>query len=91
VAHFAHLGGFVGGWLYLLWVAKTSPAAAWKRKVQPARPSGAGDVERWRRIDPAGLHPVNRDYFNQVMSKLAASGAASLSASEREFLDRFST
>ncbi len=91
VAHFAHLGGFAGGWLSLKIFERMSPAAAWKRKVAPpVRPSGAADVERWRRIDPANLHPVNREYLDQVMAKIAAAGAGALTAGEREFLDRFS-
>ncbi len=92
VAHFAHLGGFLGGWLFLKWMERNSPAAEWKRKVQPptARVSGTTDVERWRRINPADLHPVNREYLEQVLAKVAASGAGALSAGEREFLDRFS-
>jgi len=95
VAHFAHLGGFLGGWMYLKWMERYSPAAEWKRKVQAPAPrlsggGGAADVERWRRINPANLHPVNREYLEEVLAKVAASGAGALSASEREFLDRFS-
>jgi membrane associated rhomboid family serine protease len=91
IAHFAHLGGFVGGWIYLKWLEKHSSAAQWKRRVQPLaeRPTGTDDMERWRRIDPGILHPVNREYYDQVMAKLAALGPAALSVAEREFLDRF--
>lgn len=89
VAHFAHLGGFLGGWLFLKWAERFSPATRWKQKVQPTVRTSGADLDRWRRIDPGTLHPVNREYLDQVMQKLTTAGPSSLTASEREFLDRF--
>lgn len=92
IAHFAHLGGFAGGYLFLRVMEARSPAARFKAKVAPPagpRPSG-GDLERWRRIDAAALHPVNREEFERIMAKVAAGGAATLTPGEREFLERFS-
>lgn len=92
IAHFAHLGGFAGGYLFLRVAEARSPAARFKAKVAPhapARPSD-GDLERWRRIDAAALHPVNREELERVLAKVAAEGAGSLTSGEREFLDRFS-
>lgn len=90
IAHFAHLGGFVGGWLYLKWLERTSDAVKWQRKLQaaPSRPSGAADLERWRRIDRTALHPVNRDEYDRVMAKVTLGGIGSLLPTDREFLDR---
>ena len=94
VAHFAHLGGFVGGWATLRWlgirtaedglrpVSTTSPVPS-KRPSQEA-------AERWRRIPLDQLHPVNREEVERVLAKLEATGPASLTADERTFLDRFS-
>jgi len=93
VAHFAHLGGFLGGWMYLKWLERWGPAAQWKRKVQaPVAPrvSGAPSLERWRRINPDVLHPVNREEYDRIMAKLAQAGPSGLTPGEREFLDRFS-
>ncbi len=93
IAHFAHLGGFLGGWLYLKWMERWGPAAQWKRKASaPLAPrvSGTQALERWKRIDPAALHPVNREELERVMAKVAAGGPAALTADERAFLDRFS-
>jgi membrane associated rhomboid family serine protease len=91
IAHFAHLGGFIGGWLYLRWQETHSAAAAWQRKLAPPPlPSVSADVERWRRLDRNLLHPVNREEFDRVMAKVDAVGPAALTAAEREFLDRFS-
>lgn len=91
VAHFAHLGGYLGGWLYLRWSDARSPAARFRAQAT-SRPARVLDlqIERWRRIDAAALHPVNREEHQRVMTKLDAEGAGSLTAAERDFLDRFS-
>jgi membrane associated rhomboid family serine protease len=91
-AHFAHLGGFVGAWLYLRWLGKrpAAAAAAWKKKVAPRVEVGGNAVERWKKINAAALHPVNREEYERVIRKLDAEGSTALTAGEREFLDRFS-
>ncbi len=93
VAHFAHLGGFVGGFLYLKWMESRSPARRFKEKVSaPGRRSAGGDgadLKRWQKIRREDLHPVNRDELDRVLAKIKANGVASLTADERAFLDRF--
>jgi membrane associated rhomboid family serine protease len=89
VAHFAHLGGFLGGFLYLRWMEWSSPAARFKRKA--GAPSvKSGDAGRWSRIRREDLHPVNREELDRVITKLREMGPASLSNDERAFLNRFS-
>jgi membrane associated rhomboid family serine protease len=91
VAHFAHLGGFVGGWIYLVILERNSPAKKFKQKVEavaPARP-GARDLERWKKVDRSSLHPLNRDEFDRVLEKARAMGPLSLSEQERGFMERF--
>jgi len=92
IAHFAHLGGFAGGWIYLKVLEARSPAARFRAKVAPpaAARTRDADLERWRTVDAASLHPVNREEYERVMAKVSASGPASLTPGEREFLDRFS-
>jgi len=94
VAHFAHLGGFLGGWIVLrLFRVRTvedrlrpvSTAAQVPRQA----PSPV-TAERWKKIPLDRLHPVNREEVERVLAKLDTSGAASLTADERAFLDRFS-
>lgn len=46
-------------------------------------------LERWSRIQPDQLHPVNREELERIRAKIAASGVRSLTALEREFLERF--
>jgi len=88
-AHFAHLGGFLGGFLYLRWMEWSSPAARFKRKADsPA--VRAGDAERWSTIKREDLHPVNREELDRVLAKFKERGPGSLSSDERAFLNRFS-
>lgn len=88
IAHFAHLGGFLGGWIYLRWVGWSSPAARFQRRA--AAPAvRTGDLERWRRANREEMHPINRGEFDRVMAKLEAHGTGSLTSEERAFLNRF--
>jgi membrane associated rhomboid family serine protease len=91
IAHFAHLGGFVGGWLVLR-IVGTAPEGGRLRAVQPARAPvpTPGSAERWKLIPLDRLHPVNREEAERVLAKLQSLGAASLTADEQAFLDRFS-
>lgn len=89
-AHFAHLGGALGGFAYLRVADARGPAARFKARASPpARPVAEADLERWKRIDRSAMHPVNREEFDRLMQKISATGVASLGAEERRFLDRF--
>jgi len=93
IAHFAHLGGLVAGWIYL---------RAWERRRQrrvanrPARPRRVSIVvdlealERWRTIPREHLHEINREEVDKLLRKANESGARALTADERAFLDRMS-
>ena len=92
VAHFAHLGGFLGGWLYLKWLERHSSAARFR--AQAGRPQdrfeGPGAaLARWRAIRLEELHPVNREEVEKLLKKVAE-GNAALTAEERAVLERFS-
>jgi membrane associated rhomboid family serine protease len=91
VAHFAHLGGFLGGWLYLRWLERNSPARRFQRKVEASvagRPSGR-DLKRWEAVDQERLHPLNREEFDRLLAKARRSGPSTLSIQERAFMERF--
>lgn len=94
IAHFAHLGGFAGGWAYLRWRRR-------RREQGPIGPAAAAalerisgqmrqDIERWRQIPLETLHPINREEVERVLQKLDATGIGSLTPDERAFLDRMS-
>ncbi len=94
IAHFAHLGGFLGGYLYLKVRERRSPAARFRKQAQtPAEASGgsASDMARWHRIDRDAMHPLNRDEVDRLMKKIKSMGLGSLTSEERSFLNRFST
>ncbi|MGE0439716.1 MAG: rhomboid family intramembrane serine protease [Gemmatimonadales bacterium] len=96
VAHFAHLGGFLGGFLYLKWMERRQqgPLKEWQSSLRPSAPkleSATKAIERWSKIRRDNLHEVNRAELDRILDKIGASGIASLSQAEREFLDRFSS
>lgn len=90
IAHFAHLGGFAGGFLYLRWMELRSPAVQFRAAATPTPRTSSADVDRWKRVQVETLHPVNREEYERVMAKVALAGVASLTPDERAFLDRFS-
>lgn len=89
IAHFAHLGGFVGGYLYLRMMRHTARIRQIQRElVEPLARSS--DIQRWKAIPRERLHEVNREEFDRIMAKLDSSGVASLTEGEIAFLERFS-
>lgn len=89
LAHFAHLGGFLGGFLYLLWYDRRRRGAM-RAFAGPSHRSPDASVARWERIRLDELHPVNRQALEPLLQKVAAGGAATLTPEERVLLDRFS-
>jgi membrane associated rhomboid family serine protease len=96
-AHFAHLGGIVFAFAFLKWWDWNKGAAqrSFQSKLNPnATPTGmVGDkiaMARWKGISVESLHELNRGEVVRIMTKVEGDGAASLSASERQFLDRMS-
>jgi len=94
IAHHAHLGGFLGAWLFLKWRDRNSPAARFRQKAEGGQRRGwlqdRDAAQRWAAIDRESLHPVNREAYDEVMEKLRTEGLPSLTERERAFLDRFS-
>ena len=91
IAHFAHLGGFIGGWLYLRVLEHNSPTRKFKARMEAAtttRPSGR-DLKRWEGVDREGLHPINRDEYDRVLQKAKTFGVPSLTLQERALMERF--
>lgn len=89
VADFAHLGGFVGAFVYLKWIERTGI-----RRRQAFQRAGAPRVDdtklvNWRRVDPRNVHEVNREEVNRILDKISAKGLASLTPQERQFLASF--
>lgn len=93
VAHFAHLGGFVGGWIFLAIRDRRSPARRFKARATTLETGSAGsdgaDLRRWEGIDREALHAINRAEVERLIAKARAAGPASLTPDERAALNRF--
>lgn len=89
IAHFAHLGGFLGGFLYLKWLKQVVRATQIASNIHSSV-RGAADLERWKDIPRENLHEVNRAELDRILDKINTSGVGSISPKEREFLERFS-
>lgn len=87
VADFAHLGGYAGAFLYLRLIGSARGMKKFQKKAfAGARTDALG---KWKQIDPRSVHDVNRDEVNRVLDKISASGLASLTPQERQFLSNF--
>ncbi|HEY0971590.1 MAG TPA: rhomboid family intramembrane serine protease [Gemmatimonadales bacterium] len=87
IAHFAHLGGYVGAFLYLKWMDRKRHT--FKRRVQAAPPEAAERAKAYDRIDMSRIHEVNREEVNRILDKISAKGVGSLTPQERVFLSNF--
>ena len=88
IAHFAHLGGFLGGFLFIKGLERTSRGAKFRRKLQAATPH-AVDLDRLKKIRREDLHEVNRAELDRIIEKIRSTGPESLTPAEIEFIDRF--
>jgi len=87
IAHFAHLGGYAGAYLYLRWLDRSR--AAFKRQATGAPTEAGRRAAGWRSIDLASVHEVNRDEVRRILDKIGAHGMASLTSQEQLFLSNF--
>ena len=94
VAHFAHLGGFLGAFLYVRWLKHNAPSRKFKEQMyaNDIRKPGRDDEDRrrWATIPVEALHEVNRDEVVRLQTKINDLGVASLTLDERAFLNRCS-
>lgn len=91
IAHFAHLGGFIGGYLYIRAVAPKGFRDHPKPKEVPRPQVSPETVKRWREINAGAMHAVNREEFQRIMAKLDTGGPDTLTPEEISFLERFSS
>jgi membrane associated rhomboid family serine protease len=87
-AHFAHLGGYVGAWLYLALVARNSPSKQWEKKLAGPPPSAIA-IGDWRSVDINTVNELNRDEVKRILGKIESSGERSLTSDEKVFLGHF--
>jgi len=97
VAHFAHLGGFLFGYVFLRSQANMMSRA----RAVPARERQVRELARRRRKEPVGAAHQNKgqqkpegfdryDEVDRVLDKISESGLESLTADEHKLLDEAS-
>jgi membrane associated rhomboid family serine protease len=89
VANFAHLGGLVGGALYLLFLEQRRGVGARRFKAAATPQVSDPALGNWRNVDRTSIHAVNRDEVDRILDKITASGIGSLTLQERQFLSNF--
>jgi membrane associated rhomboid family serine protease len=87
VADYAHLGGYVGAYMYLRWLEETKGSKRF-RELAVAPPPDR-QLTNWKRVNLQSVHELNRDEVNRILDKISASGLASLTPQERQFLSNF--
>ena len=87
IAHFAHLGGYAGAYLYLKWLERSR--TSFKRKAMAASPATDQRVVGWKKIDMTKVHEFNSDEVNRILDKISSQGIGSLTPQERTFLSNF--
>ncbi|MBI3791966.1 MAG: rhomboid family intramembrane serine protease [Gemmatimonadetes bacterium] len=90
VAHYAHLGGYAGAWLFLRWLDATSDARRFQRKMHEAPKIPERKLaDGMRGLNLEGVHELSRAEVNRILDKIGAQGMASLTPQERTFLMNF--
>jgi hypothetical protein len=87
VADFAHVGGYAGAYLYLKWLDTTKGSKKFKQLA--ISPLADRQLTNWKRVDMQSIHELNRDEVNRILDKISASGLASLTPQEKQFLSNF--
>ena len=87
VADFAHLGGYVGAYLYLRWLEETKGSKRFRELAVAAPPDRR--LSNWNRVNLQSVHELNRDEVNRILDKISASGLGSLTPQEKQFLSNF--
>lgn len=87
IAHFAHLGGYLGAWIFLRLVDPARRVAKFRASTVAAAPRDR--LANWKRVDVTSAHEVNREELNRILDKINATGLASLTPEERLFLSNF--
>jgi membrane associated rhomboid family serine protease len=87
IANLAHLGGFAGALLYLLYLERRQGARRFKTTSTPKVSDSA--LGAWQKVDRNSIHAVNREEVDRILDKINATGIASLTPQERQFLSNF--
>lgn len=90
VAHFAHLGGYVGAWAYLWYLQRNSAQRRFHAQMSRVEPAVKRTIAVNRnQLDLQGVHELTRDEVNRILDKINATGMDSLTPEELRFLSNF--
>lgn len=90
IAHFAHLGGYVGAWLYLVYLERNTGQRRFQQKVNAVDPSVRRSVELNRSsLRLEGVHQLTKEEVDRILDKINAQGMSSLTPEELRFLSNF--
>ena len=87
IAHWAHLGGYLGAFLFLRWIERGR--REFKQKVVAVPAPAQQKLEDWKKIDLSTIHAINREEVQRLLEKIAKDGIGALTAQERLFLSNF--
>lgn len=87
VADFAHLGGYVGAFVYLRWIARRPELQKFRKRVAGEVPDRA--LRNWQHVDTKSIHAINKEEVDRILDKINASGLGSLTPQEKLFLSNF--
>ena len=86
VADFAHLGGYVGAFLFLRLIGGAQ--SKFKAKAAAPPPQFA-KLRNWQQVNLKGVHEINKEEVNRILDKINSEGMESLTAQEKTFLSNF--
>lgn len=89
IAHFAHLGGFVGAFIFLLYLEHRQGAKRFRKQATSSPPAKDAMVGNWQKVNRDSVHAVNKEEVDRILDKISATGLASLTPQERLFLSNF--
>lgn len=90
-AHFAHLGGYVGAWLYLWFAMRNTAQHRFRQRMNAVEPGTARRVVTLRKeqLNLEGVHALTREEVDRILDKISAQGMQSLTVEELRFLSNF--
>jgi membrane associated rhomboid family serine protease len=87
IAHFAHLGGYLGAYLYLVWINRGR--GKFRKQINAVPAKAEEKLIDWKSIDRTGVHSLNREELDRILDKINSKGINSLTPQERLFLSNF--
>lgn len=90
IAHFAHLGGYLGAWLYLRWLGSRPGLRQFRAKVDAVPPAMRKiPLITKDQLDLRGVHELTKSEVDRILDKISAEGMKSLTPEELRFLSNF--